>query len=67
MKEVRETWTVPQAGNIIGCSRTLAYEMARQGRIPTIRLGRKLVVPKVALARMLEEAGAREPVGTTTR
>ena len=56
----RQTITVAEAGQILGCSRALAYEMARQGRIPIIRLGRKLVVPKAALERMLEDAGGKE-------
>ncbi len=53
----RKVISVPEAGQILNCGRNLAYELARQGRIPTIRLGRKLVVPVVALERMLTEAG----------
>ena len=48
-------WTVPEAGERLGISRHSAYELARQGRIPAIRLGRRLAVPKAALRRMLEE------------
>jgi hypothetical protein len=32
---------------------TLAYELARTGELPTIRLGRRLVVPRRALQRLL--------------
>lgn len=53
----RQTISVEEAGKVLGCSRALAYEMARQGKIPTIRLGRKLVVPVKALEKMLEQAG----------
>jgi len=58
----RATLSIEQTAQILGCGRSLAYEMARQGRIPTLRLGRKLVVPKLALEKMLADAGQREPV-----
>ena len=47
-------WTVPEAGERLGISRQSAYELVRQGRIPSIRLGRRLAVPKAALRQMLE-------------
>ena len=51
--------TVDQAAKALGISRGLAYEMARQGRIPVIRLGRRLLVPRSALERMLAESDGR--------
>ena len=56
----RATLTIPEVGRILGIGRQTAYEMARQGKIPVLRLGRKLLVPKVALERMLAEAGQAE-------
>ena len=53
----RLTLDVPAAGRLLGVSRVTAYQLAREGKIPTLRLGRRLVVPKVALERMLESAG----------
>ena len=53
----RCTLTIEQAAKVLGCGRSLAYEMARDGRLPTLKLGRKLVVPRVALDRMLAQAG----------
>ena len=52
----RKTFSVPEAGKILGVGRDAAYEAARTGQIPTIRLGRRLVVPKAALDRLLETA-----------
>jgi excisionase family DNA binding protein len=53
-KLVNETWTVPQAGEILGLNRNAAYKAAIEGRIPTIRLGPRLLrVPKPALERLL--------------
>ncbi len=47
------TLTVPEAGDLVGISRGSAYEAARRGEIPTIRLGGRLVVPKAKLLQML--------------
>lgn len=45
-ENIKLTITVPEAGQLLGVSRNKAYELARDGIIPTISLGRKLVVPK---------------------
>jgi excisionase family DNA binding protein len=50
----RLTVTVAQAGVMLGISRTSAYERVRRGEIPTVRLGRRLLVPKTRLLAMLE-------------
>ena len=48
--------SVPAAARMLGVSRNTGYEMARLGQLPTIRCGRRrLVVPKAALMKMLEE------------
>ncbi len=46
--------TVEEAAGMLRISRGLAYEMVRLGRLPSIRLGRRLLVPRPALERMLE-------------
>jgi len=52
-----KTVSVPEAGRWLGIGRNASYEAARRGDIPTIRIGRLLRVPVVALERKLEEAG----------
>lgn len=47
------TVTVERAGQIIGISRSSAYEAVRNGAIPSIRIGRRLVVPTASLRLML--------------
>lgn len=49
----RKTCTIAEAGELLGIGRASAYAAARAGQIPTIRLGRRLVVPIAALDRML--------------
>jgi excisionase family DNA binding protein len=51
------TVTVEEAARLLGVSRGLAYEAARRGDIPSIRMGRRLLVPR---ARLLELVGAPE-------
>ena len=51
---LRRTFTVEEAGQILGIGRNTAYALAKSGRLPTIRLGRRLLVPKAALDRLLE-------------
>lgn len=60
--EERLTYTVEEAGRLLGISRPQAYLMAKQGVIPTIRLGHRVVVPKAALLRMLDNATPNQPV-----
>jgi len=57
MEERIKTLSVPEAGKWLGIGRNAAYEAARRGEIPTIKIGRLLRVPVVALERKLEEVG----------
>ena len=48
--------SIPEAAKLLGISRNTGYEMVRLGQLPTIRCGqRRLVVPKAALMKMLQE------------
>jgi excisionase family DNA binding protein len=47
------TMTVEQAGRLLGISRGAAYRAASCGQIPTIRLGRRLLVPTARLHQLL--------------
>jgi excisionase family DNA binding protein len=61
MKANRETlltYTVPQAGEMLGLSRNAAYEAAGRGDLPVIKIGKLLRVPKAAFHLMLEGADA---------
>jgi excisionase family DNA binding protein len=49
----RKTVSVEEAGRILGISRGAAYAYANAGRIPTIRLGRRILVPKAGLDKLL--------------
>jgi excisionase family DNA binding protein len=62
LAEVRDLATIrvaheslPNAASVLRISRDLAYDMARRGELPTIRLGNRLRVPVPALLKMLGE------------
>jgi excisionase family DNA binding protein len=58
----RATVTVTEAADILGISRSTAYELARAGTLPALRLGRRLVVPTHALEALLDSVVPR-PLG----
>jgi excisionase family DNA binding protein len=49
----RATHTVEEAAAILGISRQTAYEGCRSGDIPCVRIGKRMLVPAEALARIL--------------
>jgi len=50
---VQPTVTVEKAGEVLGIGRSTAYAAAHAGELPTIRIGRRLLVPTAALLGML--------------
>jgi len=57
----RLTLTVEEAAATLGISRASAYEGVRRGEIPAIRIGRRVLVPRVALDRLLSMPEVAEP------
>ncbi len=49
----KRTYSIPEAAKVLGIGRTAAYEAARMGQIPTIRIGKRILVPIAALDRLL--------------
>lgn len=58
-KSDRLTLTVPEAAKVLGIGRGLAYEGVRTGAIPSVRIGRRVVVPIAALRQLLTDAEER--------
>ena len=46
-----------EAARLLRCGKGTIYEQIRIGTVPSIRMGRKILVPRAALMRMLEETG----------
>ena len=56
----REYVTPDQLVAILGLSKNVIYRMLHSGELPSIRAGRRFVIPKRALVRLLEDpAGAQ--------
>lgn len=51
--EDRLVWTVEEAARLLGISRAHAYDLVARHELPHLRLGRRVVVPKHALAELL--------------
>ena len=51
----RLTWTITEAAQLLGISRATAYEAAHRGELPVRLIGRRMLVPRVALLRLLEQ------------
>jgi excisionase family DNA binding protein len=50
-----KTLSVPEAGRLyLGLSRNGAYDAAKRGEIPVIKVGRRYRVPIVAMERLLD-------------
>jgi excisionase family DNA binding protein len=50
----RRTISITEAAKVLGVGRNQAYEAARRGEIPTIKIGKRLLVPLAVLERMLQ-------------
>jgi excisionase family DNA binding protein len=51
----RATLTVGEVAPVLGIGRSSAYDAATSGQIPTLRIGRRILIPVPALRRMLGE------------
>jgi excisionase family DNA binding protein len=51
----RLTMTVEEAAAALGISRAFAYESVHRGDIPSIRIGRRILVPRAALQRLVDD------------
>lgn len=49
--------TVAEASKLLRISRGAAYEAIKQGQIPAVRVGRRLLVPRASLERLLDGKG----------
>ena len=64
LAEDQPTMTIwPETGQAIGLSRSAIYDAAKRGDIPTIVIGRRILVPTAALRRLLK---LDEPVQVST-
>ncbi len=61
-EQVKGTMSVREMAAYLGIGKALAWDIVWQGKVPVIRFGRRVLIPKAALDRMLLDAkptGAR--------
>jgi len=50
-------FSVSEVARLLGVSKNTVYETTHTGQIPSIKWGRRILIPRVALMKMLDEAG----------
>lgn len=64
MESKRLTLTVGETAKLLGIGRQLAYDRVKTGEIPVIKVGRRLLVPRRALEKLLDEP---KPINITSK
>lgn len=52
--DISWTLTVTEAAKLLRLGRASAYEAIKTGELPSIRIGKRILVPRKALERLLE-------------
>ena len=52
--------TAGETARLLRLSKTTVYDQIRQGSIPSIRIGKRILIPKAALMRKLEEVVGKD-------
>jgi excisionase family DNA binding protein len=55
------TLSVTECAKILGLGRNSTYMAVARGEIPVVRIGKRLLIPKKALERMLQEPKNHNP------
>jgi len=53
--EEKLTLSIEETAKLLGIGRNLCYEKVKTGEIPVLKIGRRLLVPKAALEKLLNE------------
>ena len=46
--------SVGQAAHLLGVGTTFTWELVRSGALPSVRLGRRVLIPRVAIQRLAQ-------------
>lgn len=63
MESERRTRTIEETAHILGLSRSTTFRLAKTGELPSIKIGRRVLVPLDAIERML--APAQKPAAAS--
>ncbi len=59
----KQTLTVPETARVLGIGRHTAYMAVRAGAIPSLKIGRRILVPRQVVERMLAADRPPAPSG----
>jgi len=54
---LRSTWTIKEAAQVAGCGERAIRQGVESGEIPHLKLGGKILLPRVAFQRWVDNAG----------
>lgn len=63
VRQKPQTFSVEEAGEILGISRSSAFQAAANGQLPVIRIGKRLLVPRSSLEAILGAPVKNDPAG----
>jgi len=55
MADEKLTLSVMECAKILGIGRNLCYTLCKKGQIPVLKCGRRLVIPRAALEKLLTD------------
>jgi len=64
--EQRLAYSIAEAGQLLGLGQASTERLVALGRLPSVKIGRRRLVPAVALRRLIEE-GSPIPLNPTPR
>ncbi len=55
LADLPDVLTVPEACSVLRLGRNAMYEVIRTGEIPSLRIGRRILIPKRVLERFIDQ------------
>jgi excisionase family DNA binding protein len=59
----QQFYTIAEAGKVLRLSRTNLYYQIKAGKIPTVRMGKRVLIPGAYFEQLTEKAMAAVPQG----
>jgi len=56
MADKKLVYTVPEVAQLLGINHIKMYKLVKRADFPSVRIGRRIVIPKAAFERWLENA-----------
>ena len=59
----RLTYSVTEAARVLGISRNSCYAACERGELPCLKIGKRILIPRARLDRLLSDNGDRDQRG----